>query len=195
MGDIKKAIEWAVNIANSPESGYDQQHRNGPDYDCSSFISTALSQAGYKISPKSWTGNMRKQLLDDGWTICAAPFKAGDVHLNYDYHVCMSIDDSRIVEARLNEEGGIVGGETGDQTGREIWIRDYYDYPRGWDVHLRPPQNTTNLMVVYMEAIKDTLLGYYGNGHERKSKLKAAGFDPDVVQNTINYLYHALNGD
>ena len=35
---IEKAVEWAISIANDNSHGYDQAHRDGPDYDCSSLI-------------------------------------------------------------------------------------------------------------------------------------------------------------
>ena len=41
---IEKAIAWAINIANDDSHGYTQRlnRRTGPDYDCSSFVSSAF---------------------------------------------------------------------------------------------------------------------------------------------------------
>ena len=36
MPSISKAVVFAVNIAYDNLHGYDQTHRNGPNYDCSS---------------------------------------------------------------------------------------------------------------------------------------------------------------
>lgn len=137
MGNINIAVDWAIKIANDESHGYDQINRNGPDYDCSSFVSTALNKAGFPISIYSWTGNMKKQLLDAGFKVCSSPWKKGDIHLNELNHVCMSVDSNNIVEASINEFGGIKGGEPGDQTGTEIRIKPYYEYRKGWDIHLR----------------------------------------------------------
>ena len=46
--------------------------------------------------------------------------------------VQMLIENAR---ASYSEIGEATGGEPGDQTGREIWVRPYYDYP--WDGVLR----------------------------------------------------------
>ena len=141
MGDIKKAVEWALQIANDPSHGYDQEHRNGPDYDCSSFVSTALYKAGFTVSPYSWTGNMAYQLRNNGFTELPinAPREAGDVFLSETHHVIMCIDSQRIVQASINENGDITGGKSGDQTGREIYVCNYYTPWYGWDFHFRAP--------------------------------------------------------
>ena len=36
MTKTEKAVTWAIEIANDPAHGYDQDNRWGPDYDCSS---------------------------------------------------------------------------------------------------------------------------------------------------------------
>ena len=182
MGDINKAVQFMINTANDNSHGYDQTHRNGPDYDCSSLVATALNKAGFPVSPNSWTGNLKQQLLDCGFKVCKAPWKAGDVHLNELNHVCMSINSSEIAQASINEHGGITGGKTGDQTGKEIYIRGYYDYP--WDIHLRYESlsNKDTNEEVAMKVIK----GEYGNGEQRRTLLKANGYDPDVIQDIVN---------
>ena len=144
MPDIYKAVDWAVTIAMDDTHGYDQEHRNGPDYDCSSFVSTALAVAGFDISCFSWTGNMLPQLLACGFTQIplSAERRAGDIFLNVRHHVVMCIDHNQIVQASINEHGGITGGRTGDQTGAEIRVCPFYWYGSGWDYHLRPPESS-----------------------------------------------------
>ena len=144
MADIYKAVDWAITIAQDAAHGYDQEHRNGPDYDCSSFVSTALAVGGFDISCFSWTGNMLPQLLGQGFTQIPleAERKAGDIFLNVRHHVVMCIDRNQIVQASINENGGITGGRTGDQTGHEIAICPFYWYTHGWDYHLRPPKES-----------------------------------------------------
>lgn len=65
--------------------------------------------------------------------------KRGDILLNEKHHTAIYIGGGRIVHASLNEKGTTTGGKTGDQTGREITTRDYYDRP--WDYVLRYPDS------------------------------------------------------
>lgn len=144
MGNINNAVEWAVAIANDNTHGYDQTHRNGPDYDCSSLIGTALANAGYPVSKSSTTRNLYDQLVNAGFKKCQKPWKRGDIHLAVGHHVVMSVDANNIVHASINEFGGITGGKTGDQTGKEICTRSYYEPSYGWSYHLRAPENADN---------------------------------------------------
>ena len=45
MTKTEKAVTWAIEIANDPAHGYDQDNRWGPDYDCSSLVISAWQQA------------------------------------------------------------------------------------------------------------------------------------------------------
>lgn len=136
MPNIEKAVLWAVQIAADDRHGYSQVHRNSPDYDCSSFVGTALSKAGFAVSKNSTTRNLESQLIKCGFKKCHAPWKRGDIHLAAGHHVTMSTDASHIVHASQSENGGI-DGKTGDQTGREICIRTYYNLPYSNLVHYR----------------------------------------------------------
>lgn len=137
MGDLNKAVSWAVGIARDDSHGYDQEHRNGPDYDCSSFVGTALHNSGFPVSPYSTTRNLVPQLRAAGFVDCKPPYKKGDIHITPGHHVVMSIDASTIVHASINENNDIMGGKTGDQTGREICTRSFYTPQYGWGYHLR----------------------------------------------------------
>ena len=136
MGDINKAVSWMESIAADDRHGYSQVHRNGPDYDCSSFVGTALANAGFAVSKYSTTRNLESQLVTCGFKKCAKPWKRGDVHLAAGHHVTMSTDAAHIVHASQSETGGI-DGKTGDQTGKEICVRSYYDLPYDNVVHYR----------------------------------------------------------
>ena len=50
MGIIEKYVTWAVNIANDNTHGYSQAVRWSPDYDCSSFVISALEAAGFPMT-------------------------------------------------------------------------------------------------------------------------------------------------
>ena len=52
--------------------------------------------------------------------------KKGDVLLNEAHHTAMYLGGNKIVNASINELGKTTGGRTGDQTGREILVRDFY---------------------------------------------------------------------
>lgn len=135
MPSIASAVQWAINIANDDTHGYDQTSRYGPDYDCSSFVCTALNQAGFDIQPYNTTSTMLQALIRIGFQTCSAPFRAGDIHLAVGHHTAMQINGTQLVQASENEHGTATGGQTGDQTGTEIWVTNYYNYP--WDYHLR----------------------------------------------------------
>lgn len=146
MIDIEKAAEWAIDTANDSDHGYAQDKRWGPDYDCSSFVITALRKAGFALQA-TYTGDMRKALLEAGFTDVTAMVNLGtgagiqrcDVLLNDKSHTALALGVGKLVQASINEKGTVTGGQTGDQTGREIYIRSYFNYP--WNVVLRYTEN------------------------------------------------------
>ena len=190
MPNIMKAVKFMIDIANDDTHGYDQAHRNSPDYDCSSLVGTALHEAGFNVSPYSWTGNLEGQLRKVGFTDCKKPWMPGDIHLNTKHHVCMSINTSQIAQASINEKGTVTGGKTGDQTGKEIYIRDYYEYSRGWDVHLRYIGAITDVSPdISIDTIaREVIAGKWGNGDTRIKLLTDAGYDYNTVQTKVNAL-------
>ena len=137
MGKIEKATQWMIDLANNPKHGYDQDNRWGPDYDCSS--------AGVPVKSKgaSYTGNMKSVFISCGFKDVRSSInlsngsglKRGDVLLNTVTHTAMYIGNGQIVHASINENGTTTGGKTGDQTGKEICIRSYYN--KNWDCVLR----------------------------------------------------------
>ena len=145
MSVIDNAVANALAIANNSQYGYDQTSRWGPDYDCSSFLITAWQQAGVpvKTNGASYTGDMRKAFLRSGFEnvkgsvnlSSGSGLKKGDVLLKEGSHVVMYIGNGQIVHASINELGKITGGQSGDQTGKEICVRSYYNKP--WQYLLR----------------------------------------------------------
>ena len=145
-GGVEKAVKWAISIANDNSHGYDQANRWGnPDYDCSSLVISAFEQAGIKLKSAgaTYTGNMYNAARSVGFADVTgsvnrgngANMKRGDILLNRQNHVAMYIGDGRLVQASMNENGGITGGRPGDQTGKEISTGGYYNFP--WDDVLR----------------------------------------------------------
>lgn len=134
---IERAIAWALCVAGDDSHGYSQDANKrfaGVDYDCSSFVISAFKQAGLDLK-STYTGNMKQDFLAHGFV--EVPLKdkqRGDVLLNEAHHTALYIGDNKIVHASSSETGGKYGRE-GDQTGREICVRSYYEYP--WNCVLR----------------------------------------------------------
>ena len=99
----------------------------------------------------------------------------------------MSISNSQIAHASINEKGTVTGGRSGDQTGKEICIRSYYEYSGGWDVHLRyAGKNTDVTPDVSIDTIaREVIAGKWGNGDTTE-----AGYDYDTVQAKVNSLLY-----
>ena len=144
---IKKAVTFMVGIANDNSHGYDQIYRWGEkgDYDCSSLVITSFERAGVPVKTKgaSYTGNMKSVFLKCGFKDVTnmvnlnsgAGLQYGDVLLNEVHHTALYIGDGKEVEASINENGGARYGRPGDQTMREILVRNYRNYP--WTCVLR----------------------------------------------------------
>lgn len=138
MGKIANAVKLAREMANDETHGYDQENRWGPDYDCASFIITVWENVGVPVKSNGATvvSNMRNVFLSTGFTdvtasvnrVTGAGLQAGDV-LIAKPHCEMMVSSTERVGAHINELGTTTGGETGDQTGTEIDIRPYDNYP------------------------------------------------------------------
>lgn len=191
MTKIQQAVEMAIAIADDDQHGYSQDHRYGPDFDCSSLIAHVLYEHGFKVSKYSYTGNLYSQLIDCGFFICKSPWSPGDIHLTPGRHVCMSINENEIVHARINELGKITGGQPGDQTGNEISIMPYYVPSYGWKYHLRAPAEIhANLSEEEDEkawnVAFDCTRGKYGVYPFRKEQVEAIGYNYDDIQARVN---------
>ena len=139
MGKAEEAVNIAVSIANDDSHGYSQSVRWGPDYDCSSLVISVWTQCGVDVKGlgASYTGNMLPTFLKAGFrkvNPVLENLERGDVLLNIAHHTALYIGDGKIVQATIAETGNVYG-EFGDQTGGEIGIFPYYDYP--WDYVLR----------------------------------------------------------
>lgn len=145
MSATEKAIAQMEEWASDNSHGYDQANRWGPDYDCSSAVISAWELAGVpvKTNGATYTGNMRGVFLRCGFEDVTQSvnlsngegLQRGDVLLNIQHHTAMYCGDGMEVEASINENGGITGGQPGDQTGREFLVRPYRNY--SWDCVLR----------------------------------------------------------
>lgn len=162
MGAVASAVAWALAIANDDSHGYDQNSRWSPDYDCSSFVIQAYEQAGIpvKTNGATYTGNMVSVFKKTGFKDVTAQInlstgeglKAGDVVWKSG-HTEMCSRAGYLVGAHINEKGTITGGQTGDQTGKEIYERTYYS---GWTTVLRYPETADKSEVISSNTYLNT---------------------------------------
>lgn len=191
MTKIETAIKWAESIANDDTHGYDQRNRWGVNYDCSGLVISAWETAGVKVmeAGATYTGNMYSKFKKCGFKDVTASvnlvnqkgLQRGDVLLTPNKHTAMYCGNGKIVHASINEKGTVTGGLTGDQTGKEICIRSYYNKP--WKYVLRFTEVGSNDLT---QVAKDVIAGKYGNGTQRKQKLELAGYDYNAVQAKVN---------
>lgn len=162
MAIIDTALSWALKTAADDTHGYDQTNRWGADYDCSSFVISAFKAAGVPLSC-TYTGNMRGDMLRNGFADVTASINlttgagliGGEVLLNHKHHTALYIGGDKLVQASINERGTTTGGTTGDQTGKEIYTRSYYNYP--WDCVLRYVGDGTAATETCEEVAQNTL--------------------------------------
>lgn len=140
MPDIEKAVLYMEEIAKDNAHGYAQDRRGGnPDYDCSSLVATALYNAGFTVNKLSTTSTLHGQLLACGFQDIplSVPRQRGDIFLTPGKHVVMCVNANNIVHASINENCGTKNGLPGDQTGKEICVRSFYNPSYGWKYHMR----------------------------------------------------------
>ena len=131
--DVEAFVQWCEGVARDNSHGYDQTHRNGPDYDCSSLIWWGLHNAGFDVGTSAFsTSTMPSVLRSAGFVQVpkdVSTMQRGDILLKSG-HTELYIGQQQRLGAHSNEFGGITGGRTGDQTGNEISIIPYSD--TGW---------------------------------------------------------------
>lgn len=206
---VDNAVSWALSIAANSSHGYDQTYRWGPNYDCSSFVITAYQNAGVpvKTNGATATGSMYNPFIKSGFKDVTSSItlssgkglQKGDVLLQPGSHTVMvsSVNGSNItiVHASINENGKITGGKTGDQTGKEICTRTYYNKP--WKYVLRyGGTNTTSPSTTYYAKYTGysgsivTALNAIGvdSSYANRAKIAAAngiaGYTGTAAQNT-----------
>lgn len=159
----KNAVNWAKATANNNKHGYDntKKGRGGnPDFACSSFVNEAYRQAGVilPISSTVYTAKMRKIYLAAGFEDVTSKVNlktgkglvSGDVVLSPGLHVEIYVGNGKLAGARGNANSGRAeNGKTGDQTGGEITVSGYWNYP--WKYVLRyKGTETENVVMSYL---------------------------------------------
>ena len=140
MSKIEVAVSYAEGIAADDSHGYDQPGRMGQDFDCSSLVGRSLVHAGFNY-PSSFSPSTREmkahlERIGFKWHNGISGVRRGDI-LWKTGHTAFAISSSRIVEACINERGGISGGRKGDQTGSEIRTTNINNY--NWSGYWRAP--------------------------------------------------------
>ena len=198
MAGIDAAIAWARRIAQDDTHGYSQAQRWGKDYDCSSYVISALEAGGFPMREHgaTYTGNMGAALQACGFRrvivnlTSGAGLVAGDVLLNPATHTELYIGNGMCAGAHSSETGGKYGA-SGDQTGNEISIQPYRNknYTEVWRYMGAgaPPVAHTSGDTIDRVA-RAVIRGEYGNGAERVRRLIAAGYDADKVQKRVNQI-------
>lgn len=193
MGKVDNYTQQAINIANDNSHGYSQYNRWGnPDYDCSGLVITVVQNSGIPVKSNgaTYTGNMYSVFLKSGFKDVTKSInlktgqglKRGDVLLKPNNHTELYIGNGKNVGARISELGTIYG-KKGDQTGKEISIHNYYNYP--WIYVLRYPESYSHTVNNYVDNsvtlfAKDVIKNNYGNGNARKENIYK------TVQNEVN---------
>ena len=93
---------------------------------------------------------------------------------------------ARISNSGSDEHGNYKGGKAGDQTGREWYIRDWYDRP--WNCVLRHPNAEVRkcLATLAVKAANNDNIGYDQAQRETYRKaLEKAGWDPAKIEEAV----------
>lgn len=165
-------VEAALRIANDDSHGYDQTNRWGPDYDCSSLVYTAAYEAGYNVNRNNprYTGTIRNDFTAVGFACMSFDgnlydLDPGDILLNEANHVAIALGNGMLVEASINEYGGVTGGRPGDQTGNEIHVGRVYNYP--WQYVLVPPADYVDIPDFPTINHRGTIYEYHGGDNQK----------------------------
>lgn len=141
---VEQYTRWMEDLANNNYYGYLWGGWGPQDYDCGHAIITAVEKVGIPVKSRgaSYTGNMREVFIACGFKDITNGInldtgdglKRGDILLNRASHAAVYIGNGQVSHARSGEGNTIPG----DQSGNEIRIQAYWNYP--WDCILRYPE-------------------------------------------------------
>lgn len=153
MPDLNISYQWSINACNNPNIGYSQAYRRGQTingityYDCSSFISAALTAGGFfTTNPWFVTWNMPSYLAQAGFiqmetTVAWLP---GDILLNSGHtEMCYQGGEAG--------QGGITMGAHTDGVplSEQVSINNYTTSPSYYTSLWRYPGGATTLNWIY----------------------------------------------
>lgn len=118
---IEAVLAWALEIAADDSHGYSQRDRFGPNYDCTSFVSTALMEGGFALEDCLSTGGMLRELPELGFAVYRTGEtepQRGDLLIQLGSHAELCMGDGACVAAHQSYDRW-----SGDSTGHEIEYR------------------------------------------------------------------------
>lgn len=139
-GSIESALNWAVAIANDDSHWYSQANRNGPNYDCSSFVFYSLKEGGFNVGTSAFTTrNMRGILTNIGfewipWDQIGdkSNLQRGDILLDETAHTEFYLGSNKCVAAANTDQGIIIenywNGYGGVYWDGVLRYKEQYDY-------------------------------------------------------------------
>lgn len=196
------AVKWAIDTANDNSHGYDNTKgsRGGtPDYACSSFVGAAYKFAGVDLPDPAtiYTAKMDKIFAPKGFKKITSGinFKTGkglelgDVLVTPNKHTEIYVGNGKLAGARGNANSGKPeNGKAGDQSGSEIAVSAYWNYP--WSFVLRyvgdekhSTPSTSNTYVV-----QAGLFSLKANADNLVKQLKSKGFNAIIKTSGNNYI-------
>lgn len=138
---VQAAINWAVSIANDNSHGYSDgswkcnyKSRTGPEYDCSSLVSTAFNVAGFGVKGNLNTSKMKEAFIKAGFEwidksqlggsqLKSAYLKPGDIMLIEGKHTELYIGNNQRCGAHWDYDK-----KYGDSSGDEINVQKFVSY-------------------------------------------------------------------
>ena len=141
---VDRLISEMVNMCNDNSFGYQFAGRGPKDYDCSSSIIHSLKVAGFNVPNNVGDAStiILVTLVDPEWKMVenfgsqkggnqgADPLKPGDILINAENHAALYVGNNQVAEFSSDYDG-----TSGDSSGDEAHVHDYYSYP--WDYALR----------------------------------------------------------
>ena len=118
---IEGMLAWAVETAEDDSHGYSQKDRLGPNYDCTSFVSTALMEGGFRLDHLLSTYTMVSELPDYGFKVYRrgeTEPQRGDILVRQGSHAEICMGEGGCVAAHKDYDG-----RSGDRSGHEIEYR------------------------------------------------------------------------
>lgn len=156
MPSLSTAYQWVINACNSPNIGYSMAHRKGETvngityYDCSSFISKALTVGGfYKSNPWFTTNSEPGYLRQAGFVEMSVEtaWQPGDVLLRAEH-------TEMVYQGGEAGQGGVTMGAHTDQypLDEQVSINDFVSPPSAWESLWRYPGGATTLAWISKNA-------------------------------------------
>lgn len=201
-----KASEEAIAIANDNRHGYNNSPsgRNGnPDYACSSFVSAAYINVGVNLGTeagKIYTADMKSIYISHGFKDVTSKvnfktgsgFQIGDVLVKPGAHTEIYVGNGKVAGARGNA-GALraENGQAGDQTGGEIAVSAYYNFP--WTICLRydTSGSDTNQTTTVQYRVQCGVYSNEKNCDVMVKKMQSYGFDALKVKSGNSYIAQA----